>query len=346
MFCSKCGAQIGQGINFCMTCGQAVATGVQQQQPIPTTTASPEPTYDFNPFEQGNQTPPRKFPVKWIALGAGALVAIEAATAVIVAVDNARYLNPEASPALESSLSPVKVEEAALAICSDLETAMPTEATVQALLTRTASINKYNGGDARRAQKFKNGASWLDSFEITDINAALEDAAYGALDDVIAKTENIRERDRGAFADLWQTSFVTFALETCGLQARSDAAISAQAGFTSARDSLTVLAASVPWYPEGYYEWADDSNVAWKWVDVYDCSYADWCWKAKIISANGCSDGLYAEINILDGADNVVDYTNDTVSSLGPMDTALLEFGTFNSVHAAGQMSKISCHNF
>lgn len=345
MFCSKCGAQIGQGINFCMTCGQAVAAGVQQQPNLPPVFPA-EPTYDFNPFDQGNQTPARKLPAKWIAIGAGALVAVVAATAVIVAVDNSRYLKPEASPALETSLSPVKVEEAALAICSDLEAAMPTEATVQALLTRTASINRYNSGDARRAQKFKNGASWLDSFEITDINASLEAAAFGALDDVIAKTETIRERDRGAFASQWQSNFVTYALETCGLQARSDAAISAQAGFTSARDSLTVLAASVPWYPQGYYEWADDPNVAWKWVDVYDCSYADWCWKAKIISANGCPDGLYAEINILDSADNVVDYTNDTVSSLGPMGTALMEFGTFNSVHAAGRMSKISCHNY
>jgi hypothetical protein len=329
-----------------MTCGQAVTAGIQQPQPIQTPDFSASPTYDFNPFDGGNPAPARKLPTKWIAIGAGVLVAVVTATAVIVAVDNARYLKPEAAPALESSLSPSKVEEAALAICANLESALPSEATVQALITRTASINKYNSGNARRAQKFQNGASWIDTVEISDINSALEAAAYGALDGVIAKTETIRERDRGTFASLWQPAFVTVALQTCGLQPRTDAAISAQAGFTSAKDSLTTLAASVPWYPEGYYQWSEDSNVAWKWVDVYDCSYADWCWKAKIISATGCPDGLYAEINILDSADNVVDYTNDTVSSLGPMDTALMEFGTFNSVHDAGQMSKISCHNY
>jgi hypothetical protein len=329
-----------------MTCGHAVATTVQKQQPIASTDFSTPPAYDFNAFEPSGPRRSGKVPMKWIALGAGALVALVSATAIVIAVDNSRHLDPAAGPALQESLSPIKVEESAQAICSDLEAALPSEAAVQALVARTSSINKYNSGDARRAQKFKNGAGWLDSVEIKDIDAALGAAADGALDQVIAKTESIRERDRAAFATLWQPVFVSFALETCGLQSRAEAATSAQAQFSSARDSLATLAASVPWYPEGYYQWADDSNVAWKWVDVYDCSYADWCWKAKIITATGCLDGLYAEISILDSADNVVDFTNDTVSRLGPMDVALMEFGTFNSVHAAGRMAKISCHNF
>jgi hypothetical protein len=166
------------------------------------------------------------------------------------------------------------------------------------------------------------------------------------LDDVISRTETIRESDRGAFASLWKDNFASMALETCGLQSRLDSAVSAQASFSAAKQSLSTLAASVPWYPDGYNEWSSDTNVAWKWLDVYDCNFGDWCWKVQVVTKTGCPGGLYAEINILDSADNVVDFTNDTVSSLGPGDSAILEFGTYNSVHAAGQMSKISCHNF
>lgn len=341
MFCKQCGAQLAPGVKFCMTCGQAVVPeGQSFSQPASFSTGQ-----DFNAFE--SPEPPRKKPpIKWIAIGAAAIVAVLVGVISISAAEDAKYLKPGNSPLLADSLSAIKVDEAAQAKCADLAATIPSNATVQALISRTGVMNKYIAGTARKASSFVSATAWIDSTEITDISTAMDDVLAGALDDVIAKTQTIRESDRTEFADLWAEDFKNVAIEKCGLQSQLTAATDAETAFTAAKSSLTSLAASVPWYPDGYYEWASDSNLAWKWVDGYNCNLGDWCWHIKVITASGCPGGLYAEMNILDSGDNVVDYTNDTVARLGAGSTAILEFATYNSVHASGQMATITCHSY
>lgn len=363
MFCSKCGAQIAQGVNFCMKCGQAATTAVQEP-PAPVASAPAPPTpptnfepfsdqttfsagaYDFNPFNQEPQTPPRKMPIKWIGVGAGFVVALVVAVGVFAVIDSSRYINPEKSPTLAESLSPLKVEEAAQNICANLEAALPSDDAVQALVSRTAAMNKYNGGNARKALKFRNSATWIDSTQIIDVSAALVTATAGALDDVISKTETIRENDRASFAGLWQDTFISLALESCDLQSKFDSANAAQAGFTTAKGALITLAASVPWYPDGYNQWWQNENVAWKWAKGIGCDLGDSCWHIKVIALTGCPGGVYAELNEMDANGNVIGYSNDLLPSLGAMSTAIMEFSTYNSRSQSGQLTTINCHNY
>lgn len=337
MFCKQCGAQLAPGIKFCTTCGQAVIADVSQPVAQMDTTTS---NYNFNAFEPDPLTK-KKPPFKWIALGAAAVVAVLVAVISISAAEDAKYLKPENSPELATSLSAIKVDAAAQDKCSALAATIPGESTIQALISRTGVMNRYGSGAARRASAFLSATSWIDSTEITDISAAMDDALVGALDDVIAKTPTIRESDRGAFAELWASEFKTLALSKCGLESQMASAIAAQSGFSSAKDNLETLAASVPWYPDGYTEWSDDSNVAWKWDNGRSCSY-DYCWHVDVIAQTGCASGVYVELNILDSADNVTDYSNGTLSSLGPMQKGIVEIT--NSYNATGQVTKISCH--
>jgi hypothetical protein len=350
MFCKQCGAQLAPGINFCTTCGQAVTieapapTDVSQPTPAPATSDPFAPSYNFDAFEPESPRGPKKGSVKWIAIGAAALVAILVTVVGISAAEDAKYLKPDSAPALADSLSATKVDAAAQAKCIDLASTLPSDATVKALISRSLVMNKYTAGAARRANKFLNATAWINSTELPDIRASMDEVLAGGLDEVIAKTAAIRESDRQAFADMWTEEFKNLAIEKCGLTERLAAATAAEAGFKSAKDSLETLAASVPWYPDGFNEWSEDSNIAWKWVDGYNCNLGDWCWHIKVIAASGCPDGVYAEMNILDSADNVVDYSNDTVPRLGAGASAILEFSTYNSTHAAGQMATITCH--
>lgn len=331
-----------------MTCGQAAdAPAPQPAQPSNTGFSGDSAlTVDFNNFEPNAPKEKNSRPAKVIAITLLSLVAVIAFVVVASGIENSKYIKAETNPELSASLSPSKIEQIALEHCDALAGALPTDATVKALNQRAAALTKYGAGTARKAQKLLNASKWVYSTEIKDIDAALAGVTVGALDEVIAKTDTIREDDRGVFADLWAAPFLTQALETCDLNARVDAARSAQASFTSAKSSLETYAASVPWYPDGYNEWSGDSNVAWKWANGLDCNLGDWCWHIKLIAQSGCPGGVYAELNILDSGDNVIDYTNDTVASLGAMQTAVMEFSTYNDRVSSGQMIKISCHSY
>lgn len=338
-----------------MTCGQAAEVSAPQvtqapketQQPSGTAFSSDSPTsFDYNPFESNTPKPKRSMPTKAIAIGIGSIVVIIAVIAVVTGIAKAKFINVENSPALNASLSPAKIKQVAMSKCDALALALPTEAAVQALNQRAAALIKYNSGTARKAQQILNASTWVYSTELKDIYGDLARVAAGSLDDVIAKTETIRESDRGEFANLWASPFLTMALDICGLTERVNAARSAQTSFTAAKTSLETYAATVPWYPESYSEWSSDTNVAWKWANGLDCELGDWCWHIKVITASGCPDGVYAELNELDSAGNVIDYSNDSIPRLDAGQTAIMEFSTYNENADTGQMTTITCHNY
>lgn len=338
-----------------MTCGQAAEVPAPQltqapketQQPSETAVSSDSPTsFEYNPFESNTPKPKRSMPIKAIAIGAGSIVVIIAVIAVVTGIANAKFINVENSPALNASLSPAKIKQVAMEKCDALALALPTEAAVQALNQRAAALTKYNSGTARKAQQILNASTWVYSTELKDIDGDLARVTAGSLDDVIAKTETIRESDRGEFANLWASPFLTMALDICGLTERVNAARSAQTSFTAAKTSLESYAATVPWYPEGFSEWTGDSNIAWKWVTGMYCDLGDWCWHIKVISDSGCADGVYAELNLLDSGDNVIGFTNDSVASLGAREVAIMELSTYNDRVDSGRLVTLNCHKY
>ena len=117
---------------------------------------------------------------------------------------------------------------------------------------------------------------------------------------------------------------------------------------TEAYGAAVLFRVDTPELPEREYvlespEWSEDSNIAWKWINGRDCSYS-YCWHVGVVTNTGCPSGVYVEVNILDSGDNVIDYSNGTLSSLGPSQTGIIEIS--NSYSATGQISKISCHRY
>jgi tetratricopeptide (TPR) repeat protein len=90
-----------------------------------------------------------------------------------------------------------------------------------------------------------------------------------------------------------------------------------------------------------------DSGVKWKWSDhnSFSCTYSSSsCFQIKVKSDTGCPGGVYAEINLYDSSGAVIDYTNDTLSSLDAYQIGKMTFDTFNDSVSSGGVSKISCH--
>jgi hypothetical protein len=99
----------------------------------------------------------------------------------------------------------------------------------------------------------------------------------------------------------------------------------------------------VTWVPDGYYAWAEDKSIAWKWIkgadfDCYDCTY----WTVEVISKYGCSDGVYGEIN-LERNGVVVGYANDTLNYLGPFQAGRMTFVEYPYSSLNGDLTELNC---
>jgi hypothetical protein len=103
------------------------------------------------------------------------------------------------------------------------------------------------------------------------------------------------------------------------------------------------------WVPVGFNLWSDDSNIAWKWTtddESYngceDCIY----WTVDVISKNGCSSGVYGSLNIQKNG-VTLDWTNDSVPYLGPMEKARLAFEKYgyddSGSNYQGDLTTLNC---
>ncbi len=99
-----------------------------------------------------------------------------------------------------------------------------------------------------------------------------------------------------------------------------------------------------PWYPKGYSEY--DDNIATKWdnsggYDCYGCTYA----KLMVVAHEGCSGGVYAEVNFLNSSGVAVDWSNDTLPSLGANSYAQLTFESYSATGGGSvEISRIDCN--
>jgi hypothetical protein len=63
-----------------------------------------------------------------------------------------------------------------------------------------------------------------------------------------------------------------------------------------------------------------------------------------IISKEGCPRSLYGEIKIFDSSDVQIDYTNDSASTVSPMQKVKLTFDTFNDNASTAQIGELNCY--
>ena len=102
----------------------------------------------------------------------------------------------------------------------------------------------------------------------------------------------------------------------------------------------------INWAPTGYTQW--DDYLAYKFTTkqgkwpCQDCNF----WKVTVVANEGCPGGVYGELNMLDSSGTVQDWSNDSISYLGPGEKAILKFKHYgyDSSLDSGELTKLSCH--
>ena len=96
----------------------------------------------------------------------------------------------------------------------------------------------------------------------------------------------------------------------------------------------------VEWLPEGFTAYGSD--VGWRWADSTCTISTARCNHLEIVAKDGCSS-LYVEVNFVDSAGTIVDWSNDSARSVQPLQMALLEFRTFEDSATASSVAEINC---
>lgn len=113
--------------------------------------------------------------------------------------------------------------------------------------------------------------------------------------------------------DVWSDAFSRFTVSSCDLAAVYQDSTEKIRDYIGFKSSIQTLAASTPWYPEGFEE-TSFAGFAYKNVSNQGCSYSfGSCAKFKIVSQTDCPSNLYVKTNLLDNG-TVIDWSNDSAS--------------------------------
>lgn len=205
---------------------------------------------------------------------------------------------------------------------------------ISTLSTRVSGIT-----DGRKAASAL-GTSWystavgMSAKYVGKVKSAIS-PSFSAL---VKNSKTVSSSELFAFENDWDS----YVLEQCKLTNVYKTNNAKAIDLKSSAEALTSLAASVPWYPDGYVE--TTPGLAWKWSDGGSCKFSSWgCWHMNVIAKDGCQSGLYAAINIVDTAGTVVGYTNDSLPGLAPMQKARLEF-TNTTDYRSAQFQELKCY--
>lgn len=116
---------------------------------------------------------------------------------------------------------------------------------------------------------------------------------------------------------------------------------------TDSTDTTVAEVADTSWVPTDFTIWPDNPDIAWRWAkgSEVNCTYSSGaCWSALVIAKNGCKTSMYGEISLFDKSNVQIGYTNDTLSSVQPMQKSKFTFDTFNEEADTARLSKISCY--
>jgi len=145
---------------------------------------------------------------------------------------------------------------------------------------------------------------------------------------------------------IWQKVLVAFIFLAVLAQlfgTNTDPSTTSSLSGTSSSSSSTELYDD-SWIPTDFSGYPEDDNVAWRWAKRSEtkCTYSS-CWAVMVITRDGCTSGIYAEISIFDKAGVQIDFTNDSTSRVSPKTQVKLTFETFNDEADTAQIGKISC---
>jgi len=93
---------------------------------------------------------------------------------------------------------------------------------------------------------------------------------------------------------------------------------------SSSSSPISPAEADTSWIPNDYIPYSD--SLAWSFPKQTCTPSFTYCFQYSFISKTGCPSGFYAAINWKDKSEAVVDYTNETLPSLQPLQVAKLTF--------------------
>ena len=141
--------------------------------------------------------------------------------------------------------------------------------------------------------------------------------------------------------------YLDASLKKCELQEQHQDQKKSLSIIKNRQSKVVSAAASKPWYPKGFKEWRQDSNMAYKYANNKGgdpCGYSSCRYgKYEVISEDGCPSGVYAEMNFMDAGGTVRDWSNDTVSYLAPMQKALLTFVSYSAPGGKIMLTELNC---
>ena len=360
MYCPNCGKEATPGAKFCAACGgrlNAPEPGAAEAPATPEIVAASskqppvEPTPQGEAFFEATTKQSRKQLKLPNFKSRGAIITyVASGVAVLLLIAGSfvpglyKPLTESQMPALAKAVGSSQLNENLTAVCDGITAAMPSQDTLDTYAAREAQIAAV-GSNARAMLKFYNRTDWLTtSSEAVALESTYRDVSDEGLT-TLAKTYNamgINDKNRDLLAKVWRDDYLAALNTDCPAASSFEVTRATLSEYDMTVNDAVSLADSAPWYPVGYNESPDDSNLAWKWVsaysDCYSCSY----WHVKVIAKDSCPTGLYAEINILNGG-SVVDWTNDTVPYLGAGETAILEFDTYSSSAESGRLTQLHC---
>ena len=323
--CPHCDADVDSAFDYCPKCGKGVySSWTSESDPVASTKTS-----------SGRRT--------WIWA--------VAAVAVIAAIIAANTPNPFRSKMefndakFSENFDSSEVKSATGSACADIS-ALVNSVELKKYNDRLKSLKLASTFSPRKALTYSKGRDWL-----SETNAATQvEVSYKQI--AVSHLERLIKAKYPKLSLVWvnyqlthmATSFQAAIDSACPADVSAYGSIQTTlSSYDSERSTVRELAASVPWYPNGYNQYYEDSNLAWKWYRT-SCNLGDSCWHMKVIAEAGCYNGLYGEINILDGSGGIIDYSNDTVPRLGGGQVAVLEFSTYDSNASTGQLARLSCN--
>lgn len=349
MFCIACGNRYETNANFCNKCGTERPEGVAESQPV----VAVAPQVKTPPPPKPPRTDEQKAKTRKLVKIGTSIVAvfalIIAVQASLSAVEYSKYVHPgdEEGESIQLAFDGDVIETITEGRC-DFASLYPSKNDVRKIEKHLELMTAANSKSNRAIQSYLRDATyaWEKTNEFqADIPAALVDAFRPDLKKVIESNDKLDPKESDEWLAYWEDDLAAEIAAKCNVPLDNADWAENVNRFNAILSQLKSKADQVPWYPEGYSEWASDTTLAWKWYKGASCSSSFWsCWHIKVITQSGCPSGLYGEINIMDGGGTVIDYTNDLIGGTSPGDTVLLEFTSYNDYAETGRLTELNCY--
>jgi hypothetical protein len=197
--------------------------------------------------------------------------------------------------------------------------------------------------DSRQAKSIVSSNAIVTPTAASDFEQGVSDAIDPSFQKIMNSEDRAKDVEREQ-ESAWAGQWTTYILSQCKLETDYRKTLGSLRDGTSKIQALISLAATAPWYPEGWNLSPTDDAIAWSWVDssTLSCSRCA-IWAINVVAESGCSS-VYAELNITSN-DVVIDWTNSSLSALASGQTGYMEFTRYPYQGGLrGKITELTCH--